>query len=451
MMKNDGMNLWRRLRQRSTRKFFLLINLLILSAFSLLAGCQLQDLLIMDNSGQTAVAVSPTSTNQPWPDVTTTPESTAEKTVLTIWLPLQLDPENGSTAGNLLKQRLADFEAEHPQFALEVRIKEVDGQGGLLDSLITTSAAAPAALPAIVALPSRLMQSAASGELLQALADESVNLGDPDWLPYADDIARHDSQFYGFPFGGDALVLAYHPLLTPVPPTTWQELILKKESASFPAADTDAVMAMQLYLSAGGSLTDETGQAVLTAVPLQQTLDILNNGAQNDVFPYWLANFSSFDQSWNAFLNQQTTYAVIWSSQYLQNLPDNVSIAAIPRVADESTTLVEGWSWCIPSLSTAEKQNSLMLAQYLSEPDFINRWAQAAGYLPVRESGLESWRNQLNSQLVMEIVAQDEFIPITTSDGVTAPLMKDATVQLVKKQTGVQQLLDAIIGKFQVQ
>jgi ABC-type glycerol-3-phosphate transport system substrate-binding protein len=431
------------------RKYLISIELLILSAFSVLVGCQLQNVLSLTSAGLTTPTVSATSEPSILPEDTATPVPSASPVTLTIWLPPQLDPENGTPAGNLLKERLTGFQAEHPQFVVEIRIKALEGQGGLLETLTTTSAAAPAALPAIIALPYPQMASAASSGLLQPVTD-GVNFGDADWLPYATTMATTNDMTYGVPFGGDALVLAYRSLLSPTPPATWQDLASQEQIVSFPASDPDAAVFSQIYLAAGGAFTDENGNPVLQEEPLKETFEVINLAAQHNVFPYWTADFMSFDESWGAFLNQQADYSLIWTSQYLQERPEGITITTLPRMGEETTTLMEGWLWCLPSLSSAEKQNSLLLMEYLSDPEFVNEWSLTAGYLPVRESGFENWNDQPETLLINQIVTQDQLLPFKPSDEITTSLLQDAGVKIIKKQVYYQKLLNEILDKFQV-
>ncbi|MDO9130711.1 MAG: hypothetical protein Q7U34_12675, partial [Anaerolineales bacterium] len=55
--------------------------------------------------------------------------------LIRVWLPPELDPSNGTPAGNLLKTRLDEFSAAHPGLKLEVRVKAESGPAGLLESL----------------------------------------------------------------------------------------------------------------------------------------------------------------------------------------------------------------------------------------------------------------------------------------------------------------------------
>jgi ABC-type glycerol-3-phosphate transport system substrate-binding protein len=380
------------------------------------------------------------------PSVTVSPLTT-----LVLWLPPQLDPANGSLAGAILQERLDSFEQEHPQYTVDVRIKTLEGEGGMENALESASSIAPAALPSLVSLPYSIMDSAAAGNLLEPISSETIGINDPDWLPFARDIARIDNLAYGVPFGADAMVLAYRPLLVPEPPQTWEGIINQEQFVSFPAADEGAAVITQIYLSSGGNLQNNAGTPVLELEPLQSTLQVLQEGAQRDVFPTWIAGYDSFDESWQTFVNQQAYYAVTWSSQYLRQPQESVAITKVPQMSGESVTLLQGWLWCVPAYSTTSDQDSLLLLEYLSDPTFANRWAQAAGYLPVRESGLESWRDLPDAQFVMDLVHSGQMVPFRAPNELITPMLQNAGVQIIMKQAYYQTLLDDIMSHFQVQ
>jgi len=433
------------------RKYLIPFALLALSVVVLMAGCQFGDLLTQVGSPTVAnkgnQSLDTTATFQASP----TTVKTLQPKTLVIWLPPQLDPNNGSLAAGILQDRLASFVKKHPQYTIEIRIKSTDGQSSLLDALESTSEVAPAALPALIALPYPSMDAAVQDGRLLSIGTSAGKLDDPDWLPYARKSAQINGQVYGIPFGGDVLVLAYHHLIeSTIPPVTWNELIDRGGIVAFPAGEPSAVVISQIYLSAGGHLTDSNGKPLIEKDPLHVTIKLLSDGAQEGVFPYWLTNITSFDQSWQSFLGQQSQYAIIWSSQYLQSLPQGIDIAPTPTVGDQSISLVKPWIWCIPSSSPVERQDSMLLLQYLSDPDFINRWSQAAGLLPVRESGLESWKSILDSQLVTQLRRENLLIPLSSSNPSTSPLLADAVMKIIKNQVSVDQLEDDIISQFQV-
>ena len=130
------------------------------------------------------------------PEVTpaaSTPESDATETalpatgprILRVWLPPQFDPDAGTESANLLKQRLADFETQHPGLEIEVRIKAEEGEANILNALSVTSMAAPTALPDLVALSRPALEAAALKGLLHPIDGLSTTLQDPNWYGYA--------------------------------------------------------------------------------------------------------------------------------------------------------------------------------------------------------------------------------------------------------------------------
>ena len=416
----------------------------------LLAGCHLQNILSQQETSIPSTAQTATAYDTQLATTPTVSSQTAS-VQLVLWLPPSLDPENGTPGGMLLKQRLMDFEDEHPGYIVEVRIKALEGRGGLLDSLSTASNAAPEALPSVIALPYKEMEAAVLKEMLLSLDYQHDFLNDPDWLPYASQMARIQDTLYGFPFAGDALVLAYNPLQSPFPPKTWNELTLQNQKVAFPAADPDATAVTFFYMQAGGNLLDENKSPVIQELPLQRTFVMLSDGTRKGVFPYWLTQFSTFDQSWNSFLNQQSDYALIWASEYFQSQPANALITKFPVSSENDIFLAQGWSWCIPKKSPVDQQNSLLLAQYLSDPLFVNELSKAEGYLPVRTSGLKQWEDTPDFQLVSEIASNAILVPASYITNVTSPSLEESSIQIIKGQIFYQQAIEQVLGHFTVQ
>ncbi len=108
------------------------------------------EIQVTPGAGSTPMPVTPSETDLPpqLPGIVT----------LHLWLPPEFDPNDGTLAGNLLKARLEEFTAQNPGVSIEVRLKAVQGAGGLLESLVTASAAAPLALPDLVTLPRPLLE-----------------------------------------------------------------------------------------------------------------------------------------------------------------------------------------------------------------------------------------------------------------------------------------------------
>ena len=433
---------------------FVLCALVLLS---MLAGCQSSYLApffaALTQTTNSTPEITPqlaiqTSPETPEGQVIATPTEQSTTTTLVIWLPQQFDPESGTISGNHLKQRLVAFHKDYPNLFVEVRIKSTDGRGSLVDSITTASAAAPKALPALVALSYEDMETVALKGLLLPLNKKTRFSDDIDWLPYAVQLGMISQNRYGLPFAGDALVMAYRPLQSPYPPTTWQELALQNQVVTFPAADPEALVATTMYLTAGGSLLDENGTPVLQEDALLKSFGILNDGVKTGAFPFWISEYATFDQSWTSFVGQQGDYTITWLSQYLQNPPAGVSFTQVPKIGDDQVTLAQGWSWCIPALSSQQQQYSILLAEYLSDPTFVNQWDQYAGYLSVRKSGLDVWKGQDFAPALINLVMQAQIRPSSAIIGITGPILKQSVTGIIKTQLYYRQAVDQALSNF---
>jgi hypothetical protein len=80
-----------------------------------------------------------------------------------------------------------------------VRIKALDGPGGLLDALSAANAAAPLALPDLILLPRPQLETAALKGLLTPFDGLSASLNNGDWYDYARDLAQLQDSTFGLP------------------------------------------------------------------------------------------------------------------------------------------------------------------------------------------------------------------------------------------------------------
>ena len=223
-----------------------------------------------NGAGSTSIPETPAGTELPsqLPGVVT----------LRVWLPPEFDPYSGTPAGDLLKTRLEQFSAQNPGVSVEVRLKAVQGAGGLLESLVASSAAAPLALPDLVALPRPLLESAALKGLIYPYNTSNLSLEGEDWYEYARQMGTLQTTLFGLPFAGDALVLTYRPDVLN-PPQDWQALLDGNHLLVFPAADPNAYVTLVFYLAQDGLLQDEQGRPTLTESALLHVLDYYQQAA----------------------------------------------------------------------------------------------------------------------------------------------------------------------------
>lgn len=342
--------------------------------FAALVGCaNLAPLLSQPTPAPVALA---TSTSQPFSKPTQTALPAKEARVLRIWLPPRFDPNADTASAKLLKQRLVDFEATHPSLKIDVRIKAEDG---LLNSLSITSAAAPTALPDLIALPRPDLEAAALKGLIHPIDGLSTVLDDPNWYPYARELGHIQNIGYGLPFAGDALVLIHRPELEV---TTWENILAGEDVLVFPASDPQALVLLSLYISAGGRIVNEQGLPTLDEDRLTQTLLMIQNGHLiEQAFLPAMANYETDTPSIQAYRDGRANIAIAWAASYQAG--DGI-MQTIPSLNSTPHTFANGWIWALAGSDPENQQVATELAEFLMADEFISKWLSETSYLPTR-------------------------------------------------------------------
>jgi len=370
-------------------------------------------------------------TLQPTRDVTPT---AAGPVTLHIWLPPEFDPQAGTPAAEILKARLDEFASRRPNTRVEVRLKALDGPGGILDSLTAANAAAPLAMPDLVALPRSSLEAAALKGLLRPFDDLIEPVEDADWYEYARQMARLQDSTFGLPFAGDAQILVHRTTSIPEPPTTLSDTLATTEPLVFAAADPQALFTLTQYQANGGATLDEQGRPTLDPIPLIDVLDYYQRAATSEVIPFWVTQYQNQEQVWEAFNDGSTNMIVSWASQHLKNMVTDSAGARLPTLTGQPFTLATGWVWALASPDPEKQKLSADLAEFLSEGDFLSRWTTALGYLPTRPSAMANWGNATQRNLASEIVSSAQLIPSGDVLNSISPLLLNATINVLKQQ-----------------
>ncbi len=364
---------------------------------------------------------------------------------LVIWVPPQLEPVEGNPAGLLLATRLQEFESAHAGLNVELRVKDLTGSSGLLNSLAATSAAAPAALPGLILLSRADMETAALKGLIFPIPSRAADYHSPDWFPFTDQLASTQGVQYGLPLFVDPLVLAYNLQAVAFPASTWQELSSQSIPMAVNLSAPSAVFPYAIYLSAGGQLTDDKGNPVLEPDPLTRTYQIISSGSSANVFPTWLASLQSPKDARNALVNGQTSYALLWASQVLQAGQQNIAIAPVPGSATTTVGFVDGWMLCITNPTAEHSQFDILLADYLLDPSFLAGWSEAAGYLPAQRSALDGWQNTTLADELATIADQSIVLPSVKLQQSSGAVLNQYTLSLIRQQTSpMQAVMDSL-------
>jgi ABC-type glycerol-3-phosphate transport system substrate-binding protein len=428
---------------------WLALSLALALIAGLLSACDFQfpeELLPSRNAGTTPTAtLAPTATAEPTVPATATP---AGPQTLTLWLPPQFDPAAGTPAGNLLKTRLAEFTTRKPNVQIDVRIKDIEGPGGLLDMLGTASAAAHQALPDLVILPSEQLETAALQGWLYSFDNLSTQLDDSDWFSFAREMARVQKNTFGMPFAADALVQVYHPEAVSEPARDFAGILSGKLPFVFTAADPQATFAHALYLDAGGAVRDEQGKPALDALKLEEVLVFFQEATTAGVFPYWLTSLQADDQSWQAFQDGRSDQVVTWVSRYLSSGGEVDALAPVPTRNGAPISVGGGWAWALTSPEPSHHPASVQLAEFLTESDFLSGWTEALGFLPARPSALQSWEKARQAGELLPVAESLRLYPPQEILDSLGKALEKATVDVLKEQAGPKEAAQAAVENF---
>ncbi|MBN1451359.1 MAG: extracellular solute-binding protein [Anaerolineales bacterium] len=392
----------------------------------LLTGCANIGSLL--STPEPATVPASTATAISTPTIPATPSITpGGPRTLRIWVPPQFDPAAETPASALLQERLDEFMARRPGLQIEVRVKAESGPGNLLSSLTATRAAAPSILPDLVALSRADLEAATTNGLLHPLDGLSTLPDDPDWYPYARQMAHVQNTTVGLPFAGDAMALVgyRYPL-----PSAWSELS-DETLFIFPAASTRALFSLSLYLSAGGTLQDSQGRPALDETIMADVFSFYLPPTENDFIPASVTTFENDEQAWNAFREQRGNLVVSWTSRYLDESTVSLALAPLPGLENGPYTLATGWSWALAGSDPEIQPLAVELAEFLSDSQFLAKWTEAAGYLPTRPTALSSWTD-VNAEIILVQIAESaHLLPSQDLLATLGPLFAEATLSVL--------------------
>lgn len=298
---------------------------------------------------------------------------------------------------DIFSAQLLAFSSNHPNLETKIEQKPVTGQGGILSYLRTGRDVAPSILPDLVALPTEQMATAFAENLVFPLDDAIDPALFNDLYPAAAAFTQADSQTIGYPFAVTELShVAYNRnSITSTLPLTWSQVSREVDGQFiFPAAgEHGAMMALQLYMALGGTLTNEAGQPSLQTEPLAQALTLLSEGRNSDFIAIQSSNVSTLEQSWQVFQEGSAALVQTTADQYLQlrspDLPPG--FAPLPGPERPLTPLVDGWVWAVSTPDPDQKALAVELLSLLVGEPHYGEWSYQSGILPARRQAFEQW------------------------------------------------------------
>jgi maltose-binding protein MalE len=436
--------------QRSTfMKFTLGFGIL----FLLVAGitsCNFPDISGLI-SANTPTELPDISLNSPTPQPSATPnDPILQSKTLIVWVPPQFDPADGSTSSNLFLSRLDEFISRRPQTDIQVRVKDLSGDFGLLETLRSTRSAAPIIMPDLIALPRPLMEQALQEGLILPLDEITEVMDDNDWFNYSLELARVGDQIAGIPFAGDVMVLAYKDDTGDTPPPDWDAVLAAEKALAFPASDPRSLVTMALYQNLDSEFINADGEYTIDEELFLEILIYYQKAQAANVMPYWLTQFETDQQVWQSYQDRQSTLAITWSSIYMDSDSPNTALAALPTKNSIAFTFADGWVWCVIPSNAETEQVAVELAEFITTETYLSTWGFEGGYIPTRPSGMDIWSENSFFSTLQQLLPSAVLMPNIAIVDELGPEIRDAVVAVLKDQTepaiALADFLDIIQG-----
>jgi ABC-type glycerol-3-phosphate transport system substrate-binding protein len=370
----------------------------ILAAAAGLVSCQ-------SGPGPTAaVSTEASPVSSPTAEATGSGNPTAVTPVITLWLPPVFRPDLNSPGGKILQDRIDAYKALHPGVMLSIRIKDSTGSGGMRDSLAAAAAAAPDALPDLVALDQSNLRAAAIKGLVYPLDGFLPAANWDDGYPYARSMAGIGASRYGFFFAGDAMVFA-DTLPANLEPETWDQTLSRVGPVFFPLGDSRSLFLFFGYYAAGGTPLHSLADAGIRADPLEKELTWLAELQARDVLSLRCVQIDSFDNAFLALQNYNEASAAMFS---LASQGKGISIGYLPTPDGKRFSLATGWAWAIATDDPDRGARAAGLMRWLSDPEFLAQWSRALRMLPATRTALGLWpKNAL--RVFAEGISEEAF------------------------------------------
>lgn len=407
-----------------------------LAVVLLLAGCEqipIPGLSPSPSPTLTQTTPQPTLTEetQPTPD----PQASPSPATLTLrlWLPPEFDPYQDTPAGELLLERLDEFQDRRPNLKVEVRIKPVEGPGGIINTLTTASAAAQLALPDVVALPRRSVEPAVQKGLLFPIGDLGP-LAEVEWYEYLSSPGGPEQQRFDLPFAGDALTLLYRPEIVETPPALWSDVQQLQFPLLFAAAEPQAYFTLTQYQASGGQVEDSDGRPFIDKDTLTGVYIFYQRSSDGEQMPFWLTQYEDDNQVWSDYLANRSPLAATWISHYLSSLPEDTAVAQLPTENGAPYSLATGWVWALTNPDVNRREAGTELALFLSDAGFLGPWTMSAGYLPTRPDVLENWADEELQATAEEVIAAAHPAPSPDTLTILGPPLQETTIEVLKQQ-----------------
>lgn len=343
-------------------------------------------------SGSVMAGTEPTS--QPALQAQASP---AREITLTVWTTEAFSPLQDDFASQVLRQQVADFEAQEPKTSVQFTLKKPYGQGGMYDFLQTTHAIVPERLPDVAIVDVTDLSSLVSQGIVRPLDNLIAEEVREDLFPFARQTCTVEGSLFCLPFEADLLHAAFNSELTDLPPLTWSEVLSSTLSYAFALNDQSGERVTPSfwlqYLALRDAKTEGRQDFSLERGLLVEVLDFYYRGVEAGSIPKSVLGYQTEADAWAAYLSRQISMVDVSSSRYMSNRPSlrGTGFTAVPTRDGRALSLARVWALVVVADKPDRQEAAARFIEWLLRPEHNGEWTRAANWLPAARQSLADW------------------------------------------------------------
>jgi ABC-type glycerol-3-phosphate transport system substrate-binding protein len=401
----------------------------------------------------TAEAIgTPTLTPEPTPiPLTLTPVGTPQpvEVELSVWMPETLAPARNTDVQALFANQIQTFQAARPNVTVERRLKKAEGQGGLVETLISASAVAPNDVPDLVLIHQddlpRLVTQALAKRLDNRLPEALLDSLYPSVLP----LGAMGSQLYGLPYALEIQHVAYQP--PPASFAQFEDVLSEGRELVLPVGQVNSVSEIFLaqYLAAGGTLVDG-GFGPLNAEALQTVLEFYEQAVAAGIIDPVVLDYPTPQDYLAGLLDGRIRAAVVTSGMYLDLLETGTSwrTDSIPVSSGQPTTILDGWVWVLTANDADHQEAALQFLEWLFTPARHGAYTRAVHMLPSAQAAMRAWGNPSYTAFAGNLL-NNAVLPLADNESnPTALAMQSALASVISGIRTAEQATRDVINQI---
>ena len=179
---------------------------------------------------------------------------------------------------------------------------------------------------------------------------------------------------------------------------------------------------------------------------LKSVFDLLSQGTESNLFPFWLTQFQTDDQAWQAIAENRAQMSITWSKNYLLGNNPSILSSSLPTKNSTSFTYGKGWMWSITNLDGEKHEILEALTLHLSSPSFLAEWTAATGYYPTEGNVLELWPENSNTDLGWQSLPSAIALPSEEVLNSVGGSLQTVIEQILKQEIDSAEATDQIFS-----